>query len=79
MRIIAAGPENGTGEMQRPIEQVIPLNEIAIKIKVADAKKVYVIEKQGEIPFQDNEQGWTSFTLPKLGLYEVVVVEGVEA
>lgn len=70
---------NCTGEMQRPMERVIPLNDIALKVKVSGAKKVYALAEQGEIPFQSDEEGWTRFTLPKLGLYEVVVVEGVEA
>ena len=66
---------NLTGEMQRPIEQVIPLNEIRVKVKVASAKKVYALMEQEEIPFQSDEKGWTSFTLPKLGLYELVMIE----
>ena len=70
---------NCTGEMQRPMERVIPLNDIALKVKVSGAKKVHALAEQGEIPFQSDEEGWTRFTLPKLGLYEVIVVEGVEA
>jgi hypothetical protein len=66
---------NLTGEMQRPIGQVIPLSDIAVKVRVAGAKKVHTLAKQVEIPFQSDEQGWTTFTLPKLGLYEVVVIE----
>ena len=66
---------NLTGEMQRPMERVIPLNEIAVKVKVADAKRVVALVQKEDIPFQTHDEGWTSFTLPKLELYEVVVIE----
>jgi hypothetical protein len=69
---------NLTGEMQRPMERVIPLSDIAVKVKVSGTKKVHTLAEQGEIPFQNDEEGWTRFTLPKLELYEVVVVEGVK-
>jgi type 1 glutamine amidotransferase len=66
---------NITGEMQRPIEQVIPVFDISVKVRTAKAKKVFTLVEKEDIPFQSDEKGWTSFTLPKLSLYEVVVVE----
>ena len=48
---------NLTGEMQRPIERVIPLNDIAMKVKVSGVKKVFALAEQANIPFQSDGEG----------------------
>lgn len=36
--------------------------------------KVYALMQKKDIPFQNNVEGWIAFTLPKLELYEVIVI-----
>ena len=66
---------NLTGEMQRPIEQVIPLYDIALKVKTPGARRVYALGEQGRISFREDGRGWISLMLSRLDLYEIVVVE----
>ena len=81
--VVRAQPDRGrtiihlinlTGEMQRPIEKVIPLADIALKVKVAGAQRAHTLMEPAELPIR-TEDGWVSLSLPRLELYEVIVIE----
>jgi hypothetical protein len=65
---------NNTGDMQRPITRLIPLRDIRVALTGSAPGRLYRLSTGEELPF---EQGADCivFTLPELGLYEVVVAE----
>ena len=67
---------NFTGEMTRPIRRIVPLNGARLTLlDSAPVKKAYtLVGKQPLTPVRDSE-GRTSFALPVINEYEVVVIE----
>ena len=65
---------NATGDMQRPIKEIIPVRNIKISLKVKQARKIYQLNNKETIPFV-HEKERIEFVIPELKLYEVVVVE----
>ena len=65
---------NNTGDMQRPMSEIIPLRDIRMNLPGTEAKRVYTLWGGADLPFEQGTDG-VSFTLPRLGLYEVIVLE----
>lgn len=65
---------NHTGDMQRPISEIIPLKDIKIRLKQDNVKRVYTLKSRIDLPFTVKD-GVMETSLSDLGLYEVVVVE----
>ncbi|HET6456847.1 MAG TPA: alpha-amylase family protein [Armatimonadota bacterium] len=65
---------NNTGDMQRPMSEIIPLRDIRISIQSDPIKRVYSLWSRADLAFTQ-EDGIVGFALPNLGLYEVVVLE----
>lgn len=65
---------NNTGDMQRPITEIIPLQNVRIRLRSNAVKKVRAIRSEIDLSFnyQDNQ---VEFVLPELGLYELIVVD----
>lgn len=65
---------NNTGDMQRPVAEVIPVRDIHIQLRRKDVKRVRALWTGRELEFhQTNET--CLFALPELGVYEVITVE----
>ena len=69
---------NCTGHMTRPIDEVIPCHDVRITIDAEDfaPKSVRALWCRKDLPFEKSEDGMVSFVLPRLELYEVIVLEG---
>ncbi|MDH7569509.1 MAG: beta-galactosidase trimerization domain-containing protein [Armatimonadota bacterium] len=65
---------NNTGDMQRPITRLIPIHDIRVTLAGAPPRRLYRLTNGEELPFTTGD-GTINFTLPLLGLYEVVVAE----
>ena len=65
---------NTTGDMQRPIKEVIPIRNIKVSLKAKEVKKVYQLGNRKDVSFAYGE-GKIEFVIPELRLYEVVVIE----
>ena len=65
---------NMTGDMQRPINSVIPLKNIELSVRAANVQRVRVVGK-GELSHKREGQ-WVRFILPELNVYEVVALDG---
>lgn len=77
---------NYTGEMSRPIEKIVPINNIEINVNMNRSavhydtnqpiQRIKALFTDKEIPFKhDHSSGYINFKLPRLEVYEVVVVE----
>lgn len=65
---------NNTGDMQRPIGEIIPLRDIRAMVPVAGEWNVSAKALELELESERSERG-IEFVLPQLGLYELVVLE----
>lgn len=65
---------NSTGDMQRPLKEIIPIYGIEVSLGVKQVKKVYRLSNKESIPFV-HKRGEVKFVIPELKLYEVMVVE----
>ena len=66
---------NFTGEMSRPFEQIIPVYNLGVRIhKTFSAKEVKALWSNKKIEFKETDKE-ISFVIPKIGFYEVVVIE----
>lgn len=65
---------NCTGDMQRPIEEIIPVFNIRISLKAGRVKNVYRLSDKKPVVFSTKE-GVTGFSVPELNFYEVIVAE----
>ncbi len=65
---------NNTGDMQRPIQEIIPLHDIRIRVAVAGEPRVSAESLRLDLEY-DEIGGGIEFILPRLALYELVVVE----
>lgn len=65
---------NNTGDMQRPIAQIITLRDLCIRLKCQSVKSIKALRAGVDLPSVYND-GWAEFTLPELDLYELIVVE----
>jgi hypothetical protein len=63
---------NNTGDMQRPISEIIPVRDVRIRLRGGSASQVRSL-RTGPLSFTSDEHR-LEFTIPELRLYEVVVV-----
>jgi len=65
---------NNTGDMQRPITEIIPLRDVKVRLRRSGVKSVRALWLEKDLPFrQDGEV--CEFTVPDLKLYEVISLE----
>jgi hypothetical protein len=66
---------NATGEMTRPIQNIVPVHNIAITFPADHpVRKITAIRSGQNLPFTTDSRGQTT-TLPTLDDYELLVVE----
>lgn len=65
---------NNTGDMQRPIQEIIPLRGVRIEVAGSGFARVSARWAGLDLEFRDSDGG-IEFTLPSLNLYELIVVE----
>lgn len=65
---------NNTGDMQRPITQIIPMSDISIRLRCRSVKNAKALRAGLDLPITRHGE-WAEFTLPKLGVYELIAVE----
>jgi len=65
---------NFTGEMTRPIENVVPLRDIVVSLP-GSFRTVRTLVHPGSLPVSSDAGGATRVTLPLLNEYEVLVFE----
>lgn len=65
---------NNTGDMQRPISEIIHLRDIRIRLRCGGARSIRALRAGVDLPGVCGE-GEVEFVLPELGVYELVVVE----
>ncbi len=69
---------NFTGEMTRPIQRVIPLSDITIRLPwVKNAGRAFTLRERQELEWRV-KRGF-EVRIPVLGSYDAVVIEGVES
>jgi|GEM_PF-306698 len=65
---------NNTGDMQRPISQIIPIRDVRVRLRCDAPTRVRALRADTDLTFAYND-GQVEFTLPELGVYELVVAE----
>jgi hypothetical protein len=66
---------NNTGDMQRPITEIIPIREVKVRLRLPyEAKRVHTLGTCQDLSFTRSGED-IEFSVYDLGLYEVVVVE----
>ncbi|MEN6358404.1 MAG: alpha-amylase family protein [Armatimonadota bacterium] len=65
---------NNTGDMQRPITQIITLHDLSIRLRCGSSKSVKALRAGIDLPSVYHD-GIAEFTLPELGVYELIAVE----
>jgi hypothetical protein len=67
---------NFTGEMTRPIQHVLPLQNVRVLIHgPGEFKKAFCLMRPGMLPLRKSSSGALQFELPRLEEYEVIVIE----
>lgn len=67
---------NFTGEMTRPIQQVVPLENVRVVLHcVREPRKVFALVRPGMIKAEKSRDGALRFLVPRVDEYEVVVIE----
>ena len=64
---------NNTGDMQRPISEIIPIRDVRIRLRRTDVIGARAMRADVELHVTSVPDG-TEFTLPELGVYELIVV-----
>ena len=65
---------NTTGDMQRPLTELIPITDIALLLRCDRPSRIHALWSGDELPFEQ-KNGTIRCVLPRLDLYEVIVVE----
>jgi len=65
---------NCSGDMQRPLSTIIPVRDVAVKLRDPSASKARKLSDNKEVQLE-RQGAWCQFRLPNLDFYEVVVVE----
>jgi len=65
---------NNSGDMQRPISQIIPIRDVRVRATCDCPTRVRALRADVDLPFTYTD-GAVEFTVPELGVYELVVVE----
>jgi hypothetical protein len=67
---------NFTGEMTRPIRNILPQRDIQVTLEAgANAKRIHTLMHPRELTIGKDERGRGYFTVPSVDEYEVVVIE----
>ncbi|MGH2356047.1 MAG: hypothetical protein ACRDJN_30945, partial [Chloroflexota bacterium] len=66
---------NGTGRESRALEQVIPLGAIRLRVATPGVKRARSLVMGQDVPAETRDEDGITFTLPRLGAYDVVVLE----
>lgn len=56
------------------MSEIIPVYNIRVKLEAENARRIYALWSQQDLDFKRID-GYIEFTIPKVDLYEVVVVE----
>jgi hypothetical protein len=64
---------NNTGDMQRPISEIIPVRDVRIRVRRGDVKGVRALRAGIDLDCV-RKQDEVEFVLPELGVYELIVV-----
>lgn len=66
---------NNTGDMQRPISEIIPVHDLKVRVRRdAPTKRVHALSTCQALSFTASD-GYIEFELPTLDLYEIVVIQ----
>ena len=65
---------NNTGDMQRPMSEIVPVRGVAIRLRRKSVSRVHALHAGVDLAV-DPGRGTSDFVLPELGLYELIVVE----
>lgn len=65
---------NATGDMQRPITEIIPIRDVRVRLRRGDVKRVRALRADIDLPITQSGSE-AEFVLPELDVYELVVVE----
>jgi hypothetical protein len=65
---------NMTGDMQRPFNQIFPIRNISITLRIPKPNKIYSLRTKHSIPFETIGNR-IKFSVDDLEIYEVIVVE----
>ena len=65
---------NNTGDMQRPMSEIIPIHDVRVCLRYDHVRRVRALRTETDLGFTQ-DGGIIEFTLPELGMYEVIVVE----
>jgi hypothetical protein len=67
---------NYTGEMTRPIQKVLPLQNVAVSVRTrGELKKAYTLRHPGNLTWENSGTGYSGFVVPRIDDYEVLVME----
>jgi len=65
---------NNTGDMQRPMQEIIPIRDVRVRLSAGRVERVRTLWGGCDLEFSRLDGG-IEFTVPELGLYELIVVE----
>lgn len=65
---------NTTGDMQRPLTEILPILDVEVTLRCDRPSRVHALWSNQDLAF-DYEDGTVRCVLPRLDVYEVIVVE----
>ncbi len=65
---------NNTGDMQRPVQEIIPVREVRIRLRADNVNRVRALRAALDLEFSRADRT-IEFILPEIRLYELVIVE----
>lgn len=65
---------NNTGDMIRPVTQLLPIYDLKIQIRMPEASRAYRLSNKKAVPFTC-EGRWVNLSIDKLTDYEVIAIE----
>lgn len=65
---------NNTGDMQRPLSYINPINNIGVSVKISSIKNVYSVVNETYIDFKRNSSG-INFVIPFLKEFDIIILE----
>ncbi|MCX7796578.1 MAG: hypothetical protein N2380_08680, partial [bacterium] len=65
---------NNTGDMQRPLGYINPVNNIEVSIKISSIKSIYSVANESYIDFKQSSDG-VIFVIPFLKEFDIIRLE----
>lgn len=65
---------NNTGDIQRPLSYINPINNIGVSVKISSIKNVYSVVNETYIDFKRNSSG-INFVIPFLKEFDIIILE----